>query len=424
MQLLCSWRFFRQPGPFRCARPRAWAASAALVGASGCYTPKPVTFDGDASADTDQASQDTDPGGGDGSAALAVPPGTIALDASSGGCPPGWTEWLDARGRALVAVADAADAGGLVGDALTTLQPHPHTHTVTADIPLDAAGVGVLSGCCNDTSGHSGAQTASGTLDEGESELPTIGVRLCRRDGDPAQASTGTPFPVGSATFFDRPSCPPGWSALDEAVGRFVIAAPAGAPAMERVGVPLANGEDRTHAHQVTLSVTLPDRSLSAAGGSNTEPAQSGTYEVDAETDPATSGMPYVQALLCRADVPSTPTGAGDEVLPPGLVFWSTEAACANGWAEHERLPGRFVIGLPTGVAAGAIYGEPLVEGEDREHGHTGALSLRVPFASLSILSGCCLGGIGAHGIFDVSVEVEPAPVGLPTIALRACEKG
>ncbi len=390
--------------------------------ATGCYTPKPLAFDDDAAADSDVAGLDTD-GGGGGGAPRVVPPGTLAYDASPTGCPAGWTEWLDARGRAFVAVRNGADAGVTTGEALTTIEPHPHAHGVSADFALDSAGLGVLSGCCNDTPGHSGSQTVTGDLDEGGSDLPTIGLRVCRRDGDVDPPSSGSPFEPGTAAFFDRAACPPGWSALDEAEGRFVVATSGVGPALQVVGVPLASGEDRTHVHHATLSVTLPDRSLAAAGGSNGEPAQSGDYVTETETDAATSGMPYVQALLCRADAPSQPTGDRDEVVPAGLVIWSTESECASGWVDQARMSGRFVIGLPTGVAAWAVYGEALAAGEDREHAHTGMLSLRVPFASVAILSGCCLSGIAAHGFVDVAVDVDPAPVGLPTIALRACEK-
>lgn len=387
---------------------------------TGCYSPKALDLGDDPVADTDLAADDSDQPGGGG---LAVPAGTLVFDASLEGCPPGWTEWLDARGRALVAVGDAAEAGVWVGDALTGLEPRPHAHTVTADLRLDSAGVGVLSGCCNDTSGHSGLHTVSGALDEGGAELPTVGLRVCRRDGEPAPSTAGTPFAAGTAAFFDRAVCPSGWSVLDEAAGRFVVATPDGAPALGKVGEPLASGEDRTHVHPVTLEVTIPDRSLAAAGGTNQEPASAGIYDMDAETDPALSGLPYVQALLCQADEDPVPTGPRDEALPPGVITWSTEPACPDGWEEPARLQGRFPIGLPEGVAAGALYGDALVEGEERAHGHVGMLALRVPPASLAILSGCCLGGIGARGTFDVQVAVAPAPVGLPTIALRACEK-
>ena len=401
---------------------RAAQAGLTVWLAAACYTPKPVDFGGDGDGDTDATSSDTDPGGGEGDA-LAVPPGTLAFDASPTGCPAGWSEWLDAQGRAIVAVRDAADAGVTTGDALSTLEPHPHTHTLSADITIDGAGLGVLSGCCNDTPGHSGAHTATGALDEGGAGLPTIGMRVCRRDGDVDPPSSGSPFALGAAAFFDRAACPAGWSALDEAAGRFVVATTGAAPALQTVGVSLANGEDRIHVHHATLAVTLPARSLAAAGGSNSDPGQAGDYVVDADTDPATSGLPYVQALLCRAEAPLPPPDPRDEVVPAGLVTWSTESTCADGWVEPTRLAGRFVVGLPTGVGAGAVHGEALEAGEDREHGHTGALTLRVPFASVAILSGCCLDGIAPHGLFDVAVEVEPAPVGLPTIALRACEK-
>lgn len=401
---------------------------ASLLLVPACLQPKPVTFDDDgAGSDTDASDDDTGPqgggGGGGGVNPQRIPPGMLLYTASEQGCPQGWTPWTDATGRAIVAAGDGSEVGVTVGEALDELAPRGHVHQVTVTLPVPSAGVASLSGCCNNDAGHSGDRDVVGALDEGGADLPTIGLRVCRRDGQVDYPASGTPFPAETTAFFDLPACPTGWTRVDEAVGRFVVGTPAGSPARVKVGDALASGEDRQHVHDVSISLTVPDLSLSAAGGSNTDPGASGDVFGEGVTDPASSGMAYVQALLCSLDAASPPTGADDDVVAPGLITWSTADTCADGWSESVRLQGRFPIGLPPGVVVGSVYGDPLGEAEDRVHGHTAALSLRLPNAALSILSGCCLSGIAQRGLFDVDTVVAPASTGLPTYALRPCAR-
>lgn len=58
-------------------------------------------------------------GGGSGGGSYLIPPGAIVLFAAA--CPTGWTEYIAARGRALVGVPSGGTLEGTVGTALTNL---------------------------------------------------------------------------------------------------------------------------------------------------------------------------------------------------------------------------------------------------------------------------------------------------------------
>ena len=74
---------------------------------------------------------------------------------------------------------------------------------------------------------------------------------------------------------------------------------------------PLANGEDRGHTHNIASKVTLVVKSVSAIGCCNPDGACYGDYPLDGGATNATSGLPFVQLLLC------TYTGATN----PGFLF-------------------------------------------------------------------------------------------------------
>jgi hypothetical protein len=107
--------------------------------------------------------------------------------------------------------------------------------------------------------------------------------------------------PAGTVAFFSGVggSCPQGWRVATEAAGRLVIGVNAQDSVGTLVGTPLGNEEDRTHSHAFAATVDLPYKSISAADGSNNQGAAAGTYQDSGMTQPASSGLPFIQLCAC-----------------------------------------------------------------------------------------------------------------------------
>jgi hypothetical protein len=122
-------------------------------------------------------------------------------------------------------------------------------------------------------------------------------------------------------------------------------------------------------------------------------------------------------------DLSATVPSAGDP-FPPGAISFFHADACPSGWANYPSAQGRTVVPAPADDAGAAgQWGKPLVDGEDRLHGHDGGV-LSVSFPSVSFV-GAPGGGnaVGAAGTFDVPVSSSIDRAGLPYVELWACRK-
>src|SRR5262245_16731655 len=100
-------------------------------------------------------------------------------------------------------------------------------------------------------------------------------------------------IPRGMLAFFagDVAGCPAGWQPADYAAGRLVVGVTDASGVGVTVGTPLADQEDRAHAHPYSGSVTLASLSIAGADGSNNQGAQSGTTRWTDVTASAPSGL-------------------------------------------------------------------------------------------------------------------------------------
>jgi hypothetical protein len=107
--------------------------------------------------------------------------------------------------------------------------------------------------------------------------------------------------PSGTVAFFSGVAgvCPQGWRVATEAAGRLLIGVQAADSVGKFVGTPLTNEEDRTHAHSFLATVALPYKSISAADGSNDQGAAAQTYTDSGMTQPASTGLPFIQLVAC-----------------------------------------------------------------------------------------------------------------------------
>jgi hypothetical protein len=108
--------------------------------------------------------------------------------------------------------------------------------------------------------------------------------------------------PPGTVAFFGSPDsrCPNGWRTLQDASGRLLVGATAQEAVGGLVGKPLADQEDRTHQHAYSATVELPYKSISAADGPNRQGAAAQKYTTQGQSEPSTSGLPFVQLTLCE----------------------------------------------------------------------------------------------------------------------------
>ena len=70
-------------------------------------------------------------------------------------------------------------------------------------------------------------------------------------------------------------------------------------PVGKLIGTALTNQEDRTHIHSFQTSADLPYKSISAANGGNGQGASAARYTDSGNTEPAPSGLPFVQLVGC-----------------------------------------------------------------------------------------------------------------------------
>lgn len=106
----------------------------------------------------------------------------------------------------------------------------------------------------------------------------------------------------GTVAFFGSETgiCPEGWAPADYAMGRLVVGVIEEKAVGRQVGTPLADQEDRTHEHAYMASVDLPYKAVAAASGGNSQGAKAQAYTVTETTDPAVSGLPFIQLLACE----------------------------------------------------------------------------------------------------------------------------
>lgn len=134
--------------------------------------------------------------------------------------------------------------------------------------------------------------------------IVTIGLSAALLSG--SAAGEDPPYndgvPTGTVAFFGSETdvCPDGWGPAEYAEGRLVVSV-VDAPAVGKVvGMPLKNQEDRAHSHAFTTSMDLPYKAVAAADGANNQGAQAQVYEVAGSTDPAPTGLPFIQLLVCE----------------------------------------------------------------------------------------------------------------------------
>jgi hypothetical protein len=255
-----------------------------------------------------------------------------------------------------------------------------------------------------------GGDTPPGGNDDGG--LPDAGT-------PDARVATGDSLPLGSISYFKIGTCPEGWVKFASGVGRFVVPTTGTTiPGLEH-GTPLAAGEDRVHTHDLSAQVELGSVSyVGIVGGGNGGVSPAGTYGFTTTTMPVSSGLPYVQLLVCFKNAPPGP-GA----VPRGTMLFF-RSNCPSGWSQAPSTQGRFLVGVPEGAPPDVPFGgAPLATDEQRAHRHAAEGAIDVGSHGIALAGGCCGGGYAESGSFPFSVMSTDSPVDLPYVELLQCRK-
>ncbi len=228
------------------------------------------------------------------SAGILVGDAPAGLVAFPGGlnCPAGWSAPATGLDRFVVATPN----GGTTGATFGGTWAKPHSHGVKGDIILAAHGIGLASGCCGGGYAAAGNVGFSATSSDATATFPSLHSLACVASGG---SNTG-PIPSGLISYFTTATCPSGWSAATSVSGRLVVGVANGADVGVTVGSALTDQEDRTHAHDVLLSVQPPVKSIAGSDGGNGQATGNTTAESTVPSGKSTSGMPFVQWLACR----------------------------------------------------------------------------------------------------------------------------
>jgi len=224
-------------------------------------------------------------------------------------------------------------------------------------------------------------------------------------------------IPEGFITFFDSDQCPDGWIPVETAQGRLIVSVSDPEQAGITVGVPLGDQEDRIHVHTYETAVKLSEKDIAAIGCCNDQGASHGTYPISGKVNSSTSGLPFVQLLLCQIEQATL------DSVPFGTVayFSPTVTACPDQWTPFDTASGRFMIPGYDGDGIITSQSLPLSSGEDRIHGHIFNLTITTDDVSYEGIDGCCNDSPAASGTYVSDADADTISSGLPYLQLLTC---
>jgi hypothetical protein len=239
--------------------------------------------------------------------------------------------------------------------------------------------------------------------------------------GAGGSAPKGDALPSGAVSFFTGPTCPEGWKAFDNGNGRLLLPTVSNAAGGTKYGNPLTSGEDRTHTHTVKGTFTVASTSFAGVpGGGNHGVGAAGVVKLETMSDPVSTGLPYVQLLVCKKAAEAIPRTVP---LPHAMEMFFDLPACPTGWKQIEDTQGRFQVGLPKGAKPDLFFGGAQLSGPTaRTHGHGKSAVLKTESHGIALASGCCGDGYAADGLYLAGDPCDESEVGLPYVELLHCQ--
>jgi hypothetical protein len=235
-------------------------------------------------------------------------------------------------------------------------------------------------------------------------------------------SAPGDAVPQDAVSFFHGTVCPPGWSAYDAAAGLSIVPTTSDTTGGVPHGTPLQSGEDRAHTHTLAATFTLGSVSYAGiAGGGNNGVAATGVVMMAATSDPASTGLPYIQLMACKKTFPAVP---GRAPLPAGMQMFFDAPACPAGWTQPAGTQGRFLVGLPQGAPADKTFGGmPVTSATAPTHTHGNTAQLVTMAHGIALLGGGLADGYAADGTYTDMQPTDATEAVIPYLPLLSCEK-
>jgi hypothetical protein len=218
--------------------------------------------------------------------------------------------------------------------------------------------------------------------------------------------------------------CPNGWSQFDMSKGRLLLAVNNSFQAGQALGLPLSDGEDRTHAHVLQGSIDFPVKNVAALRGLNTDGAKAGqqpSLGFENATSSEGSGYPFVQLTLCRYNANSRAT---PPALPAGgVAFWdpaTVKEGCPSASLPLQQASGR-LLALSSSPGWFASASPALEPGTDVLHQHDYTASISLNSMSFVGIDGCCDDDPTPDGPKTLNSVSHPVSTGLPHLAVLTC---
>lgn len=232
----------------------------------------------------------------------------------------------------------------------------------------------------------------------------------------------GDALPTNTIGFFQVPACPSGWEPFTAAAGRAVLPTIGDAPGGTTVGEPLASGEDRPHTHGVNATFDLvPITYAGVSGGGNTGVAAAGSVVFETTSEPASTGLPYVQLLACKK---LAAPEAGVKPLPKGMQIFYDGPTCPAGFQQDATTQGRLVVGLPEDAPPDISFGsDPLSGAAPRLHHHGNAGTLVTTSHGIGLVSNGAATGYARNDTYLSLMTTDASEAALPYIELLHCKK-
>jgi hypothetical protein len=101
--------------------------------------------------------------------------------------------------------------------------------------------------------------------------------------------------------FVEGTTCPAGSVPATDAAGRMLLVTTNLGDVGKTYGKPLTDQEDRTHTHAGTMQVDLPSHHIAGASSCcNDQGTTAGNHSASVTSGAGTSGLPFIQLLVCQ----------------------------------------------------------------------------------------------------------------------------
>ncbi|HNO67276.1 MAG TPA: hypothetical protein PKI49_02120, partial [Pseudomonadota bacterium] len=145
-----------------------------------------------------------------------------------------------------------------------------------------------------------GANPLTGTATKSAASLPYIQLLVCHKtaEADPQLR----PLAAGTLVFFKTKECPSGFVQAGASQGRFIVGLPERATAGQKFGgAPLKSGENRTHHHNLSGSITTSSHGIALAnGGTASGYAKNDQHPFQQDSADDSIGFPFLQLRHCQ----------------------------------------------------------------------------------------------------------------------------